>query len=224
MNKLFCPQCGTENQSDFKFCRNCGYPFATMFGNRSIIQQQPEVKPPQPIVFNEKDRQRNAFKFVGLSIGIVSLIGFFLPWIDLGIDISPLLSQFGINFSSFSGFSIPKFFSAMELFSGKLKDINPDYDGAIPTTNGGKIMVSWNGAIVLYALPVLSIAISIANYLEWKIFKAFAGAFYIGILGMFIYVISQFGIPVTSIMGIGLYMVIACSIYFFFDFWITLFA
>lgn len=223
MNKLFCPQCGTENQGDFKFCRNCGYSFATMFGNRPVYQTtHAEINPSELVDVGEEEKEKSTFKFVGVSVGLISLIGFFMPWIDFGIDITPLLSQYGINYSSFSGFYIPKLFAAMELMSDKLKDIDPYYKAGIPTINGKKIVISWNGAFMLYALPVLSIAISLANYLGWKTFKAFAGFFYACILGVFIYVISQFGIPVTSIMGIGLFMVIACAIFFFFDFWITL--
>ena len=224
MNKLFCPKCGIENQDDFKYCKNCGYSIANILGNQSNSEQKPEIENSENFYFEDDNKQRIAFKFLGVFIGMLSLLGFFLPWIDLGIDISPLLSQFGIEFSSVSGFSIPKFFSSIELITNKLKNIYPDYDGGIPTANGEKITISWNGAIILYLLPILSITITIANYLEWNILKAIAGTFYLIILCMFIYVISQFGIPLTSIMGMGLYMVIACGIYFFFDFWITLFS
>jgi hypothetical protein len=137
-------------------------------------------------------------KWITLGFACLSLIAFFLPWISIGGA-----ESLGIKIS-INGYEIP----------GWLDKTSQALNG---NSNGSAL------AIWLYFLPVLSIAIGLGSALDVKIIKVISEFVFLSLIGVISYNLFQLSAESSKLLGIGFYLIIFTAVYFFFEFWISVF-
>lgn len=93
---MYCRRCGKQLSEDSRFCPNCGE-------RVEIIEESKHVEP--EIVQTDEEKEPRgpwkAFAIAGLAIGIFSIIGCMIPYVNLNViyvgQIGIALSALGLN-------------------------------------------------------------------------------------------------------------------------------
>lgn len=77
---MFCPNCGTENQEDAKFCEKCGAELGNLENKKMGEDEKKNISTKQDSIIDQKKKEGQTSKsgYILLIVGLLILISNFL--------------------------------------------------------------------------------------------------------------------------------------------------
>lgn len=92
---MICPNCGTQNVDTSRFCYKCGTKLPAPEENRILPPQTPITEPPTAPDYLAQSALIGGL--AGITGGVLSILGWLLPWFALGGLMNSLLRFIGIG-------------------------------------------------------------------------------------------------------------------------------